>query len=104
MIVAVDPQQTEQQTQFLYSFQNEDGKKWAARIENNTLYIAKEVAEFTELQLTAEAVQAELDGIFTGDYDFENSCSLRTCEFTRAESYWILSVLTSASNIMKNIQ
>jgi hypothetical protein len=101
-MLTVESQATEQQTQ--YSFQNEDGEKWAARIENKTLYIEKEVAEFKEIQLTLEAVQAELDGIFTGDYDFENSCSLRTCEFTRAESYWILSVLTSASHIMKNIQ
>ena len=104
MMLTVESQETEQQTQFVYSFQNEDSEKWVARIENKTLHIAKEVAEFEEIQLTIEAVEAELDGIFDGNYDFENSCSLRTCEFTRAESYWILSVLLSASHIMKNTQ
>ena len=93
--------QVEQKTQFLYNFQNEHEEKWVAKIENQTLYIKKQVDSFKEITLSLEAVEAELDGTFDGEYDFEESCSLRTCEFTRAESYWILSVLVSAAKIMK---
>lgn len=93
--------QVEQKTQFLYNFQNEHGEKWVAKIENQTLYIKKQVDSFKEITLSLVAVNAELDGTFDGEYDFEESCSLRTCEFTRAESYWILSVLVSAAKIMK---
>ena len=63
--------------------------------------LKKQVDSFKEITLSLEAVVAELDGTFDGEYDFEESCSLRTCEFTRAESYWILSVLVSAAQIMK---
>lgn len=92
-----------QKLQFLYSFQNEDGDQWVAKLKNDTLSIKKQCDDFNEIQLTFDAVQAELDGTFDGDYNFEDSCSLRTCEFTRSESYWILSVLLSAAQNMKNI-
>ena len=53
MIVAVDPQQTEQQTQFLYSFQNEDGKSISLLIQETsktTLPIGLEGSEEVMIQ------------------------------------------------------
>ena len=102
MLLTVEPKVTEQTAQFLYSFQNEHGVTWEAKIENSKLSINKQSDDFQEIQLTLADVVAELDGTFDGAYDFEESCSLRTCEFTRAESYWILSVLLSAGKIMKH--
>ena len=101
MELTVEPKGTE--TQFLYSFQNEHGDKWVAKIERNMLSINKQRDDFKEIQLSIDEVEAELDGTFDGDYDFEDSCSLRNCEFTRSESYWILSILLSAAQNMKNI-
>lgn len=98
MMVTVE---AETKTEFMYNFQNEKGHKWEAKLENNTLSFNKLVDGFCEIKLSPQAVEAELDGTFDGEYDFEESCSLRDCSFTRAESYWVLSVLLSASKIMK---
>ena len=101
MIVTAESKAAEAKTEFVYNFLNEHGEQWEASLDNNTLSIKKLVDGFCEIKLSPEAVEAELDGTFDGEYDFEDSCSLRNCLFTRAESYWVLSVLVSASEIMK---
>src|SRR4051812_7221381 len=101
MTVAVESQKVGQKQEYSYHFQNEHGEEWIATIKGKTLYVKKQVDGFQEIQLSVEEVTAELDGAFDGEYDFEESCSLRSLEFTSSESYWILSVLLSSIETMK---
>ena len=64
MLLTVEPKETEQTTQFIYSFQNEHGVTWEAKIVGDKLSINKQSDDFQEIQLTIEACKSRIRWYF----------------------------------------